>query len=223
MSETFARRVPGKDGLRVLIAGGGVAALETALALRALAEERVKIQLLGPDPHFWYRPLAVLGPFGMGRVRPLELSALAGACRAEFDLGALAVVDADAHRIRTVAGSEYEYDALVVACGARPLTAVPGSFTFCGPGDSEAFGLLVRDLASGPPARLVFAVPGGVAWPLPLYELALLTAGFLADRDADGIELALVTPEEAPLAALAIAGLAAIDDRFVPGRSLTLA
>ena len=32
---------------RVVIAGGGVAALEAALALRELAEERVAVELLG--------------------------------------------------------------------------------------------------------------------------------------------------------------------------------
>ena len=44
---------------RVLIAGGGVAALEAALALRALAEDRVRVELLAPETQFWYRPLAV--------------------------------------------------------------------------------------------------------------------------------------------------------------------
>jgi len=58
----------------VLIAGGGVAALEAALALRALAEERVSVELLAPDPHFWYRPLAVAEPFELGEVRHFELS-----------------------------------------------------------------------------------------------------------------------------------------------------
>ena len=49
---------------RVLIAGGGVAAIEAMLALHALAEDRVEIELLGPEPHFWYRPLSVVEPFG---------------------------------------------------------------------------------------------------------------------------------------------------------------
>jgi sulfide:quinone oxidoreductase len=51
--------VTSRRGLRALIAGGGVAALEAMLALRALAEERVSIELLAPEPHSWYRPLAV--------------------------------------------------------------------------------------------------------------------------------------------------------------------
>lgn len=36
------------DSLRVVIAAGGVAALEATLALRALAEERVTIELVTP-------------------------------------------------------------------------------------------------------------------------------------------------------------------------------
>src|SRR5437870_1684056 len=112
-----------RDKLRVVIAGGGVAALETALALRFLAEERAAIQLTAPEPHFWYRPLSVLEPFG-GRVHPLELADVARACGADFDLGALASVDADGRVARTAAGTAYEYDALVIACGARPLEAL---------------------------------------------------------------------------------------------------
>jgi heterodisulfide reductase subunit A-like polyferredoxin len=37
---------------RVLIAGGGVAAIEAALALRSLAEGRVSVELLAPEPLF---------------------------------------------------------------------------------------------------------------------------------------------------------------------------
>src|SRR5215218_203826 len=40
----------------------------------------------------------------------------------------------------------------------------------------------------------------GVAWPLPLYELALLTGTHLTDRGTMGVALEVVTPEEAPLA-----------------------
>ena len=35
------------------IAGAGVAALEAALALRVLAEERITLELLAPESHFW--------------------------------------------------------------------------------------------------------------------------------------------------------------------------
>ena len=83
---------------RVLIAGGGVAALEAALALRALAEERVDIELVGPEPHFWYRPLSVAEPFELGEAHRYELGALAAAAGATFTLGALQGVDAGGAR-----------------------------------------------------------------------------------------------------------------------------
>jgi hypothetical protein len=54
-------------GVRVLIAGGGVAGLEALLALRALAGDLVDLELLAPEPAFWYRPLAVAEPFDAGR------------------------------------------------------------------------------------------------------------------------------------------------------------
>ena len=77
----------------VLIAGGGVAALEAALALRALAPELVSVELLAPEPHFWYKPLSVAEPFHLGEVRQFELSGLARALGASFTPGALVSVD----------------------------------------------------------------------------------------------------------------------------------
>jgi sulfide:quinone oxidoreductase len=74
---------------RVVIAGGGVAALEAALALRALAEDRVSVELLAPDTQFWYRPLAVAEPFDLGEVRHFDLAELAAAAGATFSPGAL--------------------------------------------------------------------------------------------------------------------------------------
>jgi NADH dehydrogenase FAD-containing subunit len=49
---------------RVLIAGGGVAGLEAALALRSQAEDRVATTLVADATHFTYRPLSVGEPFG---------------------------------------------------------------------------------------------------------------------------------------------------------------
>jgi sulfide:quinone oxidoreductase len=195
---------------RVLVAGGGVAALEAALALRHLAEDRVSVALIAPEPRFWYRPLAVVESFGLGRLHGIDLAQLADECGALFLLDALASVDADAHLARTAQAAELEYDALLVATGARPVTAIPGAITFRGPADVEAFSKLLSSLRAGAPARVVFAVPGGVAWPLPLYELALQTASFLEIHGVTDVELALVTPEETPLGLFGSAASAAV-------------
>lgn len=185
--------------LRVLIAGGGVAALEAALALRHLAEERVALELLSPEPHFWYRPLSVLEPFDAGTVHGVELGELAAACGAAVTLSALDSVDVDAHLARTHAGQEIEYDALLVAVGARPTEAVDGALTFRGPADTQRLRSLLVDIAGGAIRRLVFAVPGGVNWPLPLYELALQTAACIGENELARPELSIVTPEHGPL------------------------
>jgi sulfide:quinone oxidoreductase len=48
-------------------------------------------------------------------------------------------------------------------------------------------------------SSIAFAVPSGATWPLPLYELALLTRAHLRDYGRDDVDIHLVTPEERPL------------------------
>lgn len=58
---------------------------------------------------------------------------------------------------------------------------------------------MLDELRGGTIWRLVFAVPSGDSWSLPVYELALLAAKHASARSGE-IELALVTPEPEPLA-----------------------
>jgi sulfide:quinone oxidoreductase len=57
---------------------------------------------------------------------------------------------------------------------------------------------LIRDVEDGYVKRIAFVVPRGAAWPLPVYELALLTAE-RAFEMCVGVDLTLVTPEASPL------------------------
>ena len=182
----------------VLIAGGGVAALEAALALRALAEDRVRVELLAPEPRFWYRPLAVAEPFGRGEARSFDLGALTEEMGATFSLGELRSVDAARRLAYTSPGGAVPYDTLVVACGTKPSPAVVGALTFRGPADTSRMTELLAELEDDSVARVAFVVPAGAAWSLPAYELALMTSGWLADRGLR-TEVTLVTPETAPL------------------------
>jgi sulfide:quinone oxidoreductase len=184
---------------RVLIAGGGVAALEAALALRDLAEDRVSVELLAPEPRFWYRPLAVAAPFQHGEVRHFELDGLTLSIGASFTPGALVAVDAWRHIAHTSTKAEIEYDALLVACGAVPTPAIPGALTFRGPADIEAIRHLLEEIEGGSVRSVAFAIPWGAVWSLPAYELALLTAAHLEARRIRTVELTVVTPEEQPL------------------------
>src|SRR4051812_7082851 len=133
--------------LHVLIAGGGVAGLEALLALKKHAQERVSIELLAAEPQFWYRPLAVAEPFGLGDIHGLDLSDIADEYGALFTLGRLDSVDTERHVVRSSAEMELDYDALLITVGARPVASVPGAFTFRGPADTEAFGSLLGELA----------------------------------------------------------------------------
>jgi sulfide:quinone oxidoreductase len=194
----------------VLVAGGGVAALEAALALRALAEERVRVELLAPEPRFWYRPLATAEPFERAEVTSYDLGDLAAAAGAVFTPGALVSVDAAAHEATTAAGQTIAYDFLLIACGAMPKPAVPGALTFRGPADTGAVRELLRDLARGGVAHVAFVVPPATSWALPAYELALLTATYVRERRIGGVELMLVTPEQDPLALFGAAASTAV-------------
>jgi sulfide:quinone oxidoreductase len=182
----------------VLIAGGGVAALEAALTLADVAEELVRVEVLAPTSVFSYRPVAVAEPFGLGVVRRFELGRLVERAGATLTVGALAGVDADRRVARTTAGMTVPYDALLIACGAVPKAVVPGSLAFRGPGDTDALGALLAELERGDAARVVFAVPWGAAWPLPAYELALMTARRL-ERAGRDVHVSVVSPEPEPL------------------------
>jgi sulfide:quinone oxidoreductase len=199
--------------MQVLIAGGGVAALEALIALRRLAEERVEIDLLSTSPEFWYRPLSVGEPFGLSQVHPLDLGLVAEEFGAGLTLGTLVAVDPDDRIARTSAGAELEFDALLVAVGARPVVGVEGAITFRGPADTPSITKLLQEIEAGVVGRVAFAVPGGAGWPLPLYELAMGTAAH-ARRHGTEAQVVLVTPEESPLALFGPAASEAIAGRL---------
>jgi sulfide:quinone oxidoreductase len=174
--------------------------LEASLALRALAGDRVSVEVLSPEPLFAYRPAAVAEPFGKGRVRRFPLERLVAATGARFRHDLLVEVEDEQKSVRLNSGDTLEYGMLVVAVGARPVEAVPGALTFRGPEDGPALAALLDRTLTGELRRFVFAVPTDVSWTLPLYELALLTSGFLMEHLVRGVELVVLTAEERPLA-----------------------
>ena len=185
--------------VRVLIAGGGVAGLEALLALRDLAGDRVELTLLSPEAEFVYRPMAVAEPFGRGRADRHPLADIAADARAELIHGALAQVDAPNHVAITGTGQRLSYDALLVAVGAGSEPAFRRVLTWTPETDAEVFGGLLRDLDEGYLKRVAFVVPPGVAWALPAYELALMTAWQAWGMGHDDVQVTVYTPEDAPL------------------------
>lgn len=189
----------GHDGRpAVLIVGGGVAGLEAALALRAGGYGRVAVELLAPDERFIYRPFSVVEAFGGGRTWSHDLAALVADAGAAYRRDALRAVDRDRRRVLTEGGADLPYDALLLTIGSRRVPAIPGAVTFAGPEDVGPLREVLADLESGAAESVVFAVPPGLAWPLPLYELALMTRTYLRRR---GVEprIDIVTPESQPV------------------------
>ncbi|MDA0163240.1 FAD-dependent oxidoreductase [Solirubrobacter ginsenosidimutans] len=184
----------------VLIAGGGPAALEAALSLHRLAGERVVTTLLAPDREFNYRPLSVLEPFAAGGAIDYPIARFATDAGFEHRLGTLASVDTAAHTVRTADGERIAYDVLLVAAGAVPVAPARGQTAFDGSlNAAKALHGLVQDIEGGYTQRVTFVVPPGGAWPLPLYELALMLAERAFEMGVNP-ELHFVTLEDSPLA-----------------------
>jgi sulfide:quinone oxidoreductase len=197
------------NGTQVVIVGGGVAGLETLLALDDLAGERVALTLLAPQPDFVYKPLLVEEPFDLGPAERHELEPLTAEKGAEFVLSAVNSVRPEDHVVELDDGSTLQYDYLVVCAGGRFKPAIDGATTFPGGEAFSADGLL--DRAEAKDHRVAFIVPAGVTWSLPLYELALMTQRRAAERGVDA-KIAVITPESAPLAIFGPAASAAVGE-----------
>ena len=88
-----ADRPAEREPLEVLIAGGGVAAVEALLALDDLAGARVRVELISPDPEFVFRPMLVAEPFGLADAKRFGLAGLAAEHGATYRRDALVGVD----------------------------------------------------------------------------------------------------------------------------------
>jgi sulfide:quinone oxidoreductase len=183
----------------ILIVGGGVAALESLMALRDLAGDRVRVTLIAAEPDFVYRPMAVAEPFGFGEARRYPLRRVVEDFNARLVLAAVTAVDASDRRVVLRSGDTIHYDTLVLAPGARMLPAFDAAVTFAGPGSAAAMRTVLDDLEEGHARRIVFVAPTVAGWTLPLYELALLTVRHAAAAKVE-CDLTLVTPEPRPLA-----------------------
>ena len=87
-----------------------------------------------------------------------------------------------------------------------------GAIVFAGPQDVPALSDVLDAAERGELGRLAFAVTPGVAWTLPVYELAIMSAVDLRDRGAAAVRITVVTPEDAPLRLFGTAASEAVTD-----------
>jgi sulfide:quinone oxidoreductase len=193
----------------VVVAGGGLAGLETLLTLHKLAGDSLALTLVEPRTELVLRALEPATPSSAGQPRRASIDEVVATAGAQVVRSGLDRVDPDAQTIRTRDGHRLDYDALVVAVGARPVVAIRSALTWWPGGDRKPFAQLIADAERGCVERIAFIVPSRYAWPLPAYELALMAARRVeqAGRRAD---LRIITPEPAPLAIFGVAGSAAV-------------
>jgi sulfide:quinone oxidoreductase len=202
---------PHHDKLRVIIVGGGVAALESALALFHIASELTDVTILAPNDEFVYRPMVVREPFAYESASRYSLQRIASDAGATLLKEQLAWIDPAKHMVCTETGKGLEYDALVLALGAHASPRYEHALTIDDRRLDETLHGLIQDIEGDFIHSLAFVAPGAIAWPLPLYELALMSAGRAYDM---GIELSttIVTPEDSPLAIFGAAASSTVSD-----------
>ena len=87
-----------------------------------------------------------------------------------------------------------------MAVGARQVPAYPHVRTFSDADADETYQGVVQDVEGGYAKSMAFLVPEGPVYPLPIYELALMTAERAYSMGIEDFEVSVVTPEPSPLA-----------------------
>lgn len=201
--------------LRVIIVGGGVAALESTLALHDLAGELVDLTVLAPNDQFFYRPMSVREPFAFGAAKRYPVQPILDETNAKLVADGLSFIDPDNQIAHTNGEAELPYDVLVLAMGAKAHPRYGHAITIEAARMDETLHGIVQDVEQGYIKSLAFVAPARMPWQLPMYELALMTAGRAYDMNVD-LAVTIVTPEDAPLAIFgsgASTGVAAILER----------
>jgi sulfide:quinone oxidoreductase len=195
--------------VRVLVAGGGVAALETVLGLRETAGGTTDVTLLAPSDVFVYRPWEVVTPLGKRIARRLSLRDFCDEMGVSFQQDSLASVDLARRLAETGAGKQLHYATLVVAVGATAGAVPAGMVSLGGPEAKEGVAGLMDDIERGAVSSLAIVVPSAGTWPLPAYEVALLLRHCAIERHAR-LAITILTAEASPLAVFGDAASTAV-------------
>ena len=144
---------------RVVIAGGGVAALEATLALRQLAPDQTDVTVIAPNAEFVYRPSAICQPCASPSARRYTLAPLICGAGATLLADELAWVDPAKRVVHTAAGEKVHYDALLLALGARARPFYRHVLTLDDRDGDKTMHSLIQDVEGGDVHSLAFVIP----------------------------------------------------------------
>src|SRR5215211_2280255 len=123
---------------KVLIAGGGVGAVEAALALDELAAGWVDLTIVTPDEALELAPDTVAEVVGGSPAPRYDLAAIASDVGAALVTDALDGVDLVRRQVTTRGERQLGFDGLLLALGAVPGPVLPGALRFAGRRDVES-------------------------------------------------------------------------------------
>jgi sulfide:quinone oxidoreductase len=206
------------DRFRVVICGGGIAAVEGLLRLRRRLGDAVHATVVAPNEELRYRPVAVQEPFSRPAAPRFPLRGFMRHANAEWVQEPLEWVDPDGQVAHTEEGGVISYDALLLAIGARTEAPYEHVTVFDDARADETYRGLVQDVEGGYTRSVALLLPEGPAWPLPVYELALMTAERAGSLGMEGIGVHVVTAEPEPLAAFGAVASQAVSELLASAR-----
>lgn len=132
----------------VVVVGGGFAALEVALALKA-ADRRIAVSVISSETAVVYRPWLIRVPAGGSQPPVIPFTRLLAEAGVDVIAGRAAAADLERRRLILDSGQAVDYDQLVVATGAgADRDRVPGAREHalfpCDPADAAEFAARVR-------------------------------------------------------------------------------
>jgi sulfide:quinone oxidoreductase len=183
----------------VCIVGASVAALEALLWAGEALGDRAELQLIAPENEFRYRPMNSGSLFRPAREHGLAIADLVAEAGASRVADRVDAVHQPERQLLTRDGDIYAFDYLLIALGARSKRAVSRGYVWERGHDPGFLDRTIAEVVAGQVRSVAVVVPRGARWPIPAYELALVLAW---TASGTGARIALVTPEEHPLAAL---------------------
>jgi sulfide:quinone oxidoreductase len=192
---------------RILILGGGFAALEAAFLMRMRLHEDVDLTLVSDRDAFVFRPNTIYIPFGADPSSLLvDLHKPLARRDIGFHQGTVVGVDPDRRTVALADGQQLGYDKLIVATGAATaVDEVPGlgehGATIWTPAmmlDVRARFERVRDHArAGRKQRVLFLIPPNNKCAGPLYEIVFMLETWLRrERVRDNVDIGWTTCEQ---------------------------